>query len=308
VSTTARDLSRRLRLLLALGTAATFALFIVYRGVHSDAVPLSSSSAPGVFAVDTATYALKEAQQGAAQGAAGNGDFQIQIAVANGSLALAASDDVTQLRGRQTLQTVVGLIVVYTGWIEQANQEQDGSPLQIAYLHYAESVLGYGTAKPPVESVLGRLDELRGRQMQVVTRQTSFGWALWLGWSVALVLCLTFCAALVEAQRFSRQCFRRRWNRPLAAATVLLVAGVAVLTLFTWRTHAGMAHSGALMERPQVADHIPEAGVNVAGRMAGAGFRAAVTDWIPAGGALLIMLVLAGLMPRINEYRFRSSR
>ncbi|MDX6331682.1 MAG: hypothetical protein QOI83_4065 [Streptomycetaceae bacterium] len=313
MSATARDLARRLWLLLALGAAATAALFGAYQGVHGDAVPLSSSSAPGVLAVDTAKYALDQAQKGAQRdaplGAAGTGDFHTQISVANQNLALAASDNVTGRGGRQTLQTVAGLITVYSGWIEKANQESSGSLLQKAYLHYAQSVLGDARTKSPGDpSVMGRLSELQREQVKVVSRQTSFGWPLWLGWSAVLVLCLSLCGALLEAQRFSRRRFRRRWNRPLAAATALLVAEVTTLGLFTWRTQTGMARSGALLRRPQSGNHIPDAQAQVAGQMAGAGFRAAAAGWILAGGALLMVLIVAGLMPRITEYRFRVSR
>jgi hypothetical protein len=308
VSATARDLARRLWLLLALGAAATVALFGAYWGVHGDAVPLSSSSAPGVFAVDTAKYALGQAQNYVMQRPSATGDFHTQISVATQSLALAASDNVTGLEGRQSVQTVDALIAVYTGWIEKANLEPSGTPLQAAYLSYAKSVLGDTTKQPPAGSVMDRLNKLQVSQEKVVKWQTSFGWLLRLAWSAALVLCVALLGALVEAQRFSRRRFRRRWNRPLAAATALLVAGVTTLALFTWRTHAGMAHSRTLLKQSYIGDAIPKAGLNVAGYMAGAGFRAAAAGWILAGGALLMVLIVAGLLPRITEYRFRSSR
>lgn len=319
MSTTARDLAGRLWLLLALGAVTTVALFGAYRGVHADAVPLSSSSASGVLAVDTAKYALARAQEGALRDAAGDGagtgDFHTQISVANVSLARAAADDVTGLTGRQTLQTVVGLISVYSGLIENAAQQPRNSPLRDAFTHYAQSLLGTddasaaGTPSASADSsVMGRLNALQHEQLAVVDRQTSFGPLLWLGWGLALALCVALLAALVEAHRFSRARFRRRWNRPLGAAAVLLVAGAAVLALFTRWTHAGMADSRAELRRPLTGTGIHRAGTDVAGHLAGVGFRAAAAGWIPAGGAVLMLLIALGLLPRINEYRFRSSR
>ncbi len=306
MSTTARELARRLWTLLALCVAATAALFGAYQGVHTDAVPLSTRSAPAVLAVDTAKDALTQAKDDAVRGAAGNGDFQTRISVAEQSLALAASDNVTSLKGRQALQTVTGLIAVYTGMVEQADEEPSGSALRTAYLGYAASVLD--NRQTPQAGVMGRLDQLQSDQLATLSGQSSFGWPLWLGCGAVAVLGLALVVALVEVQRYSRRRFRRRWNRPLAAATVLLAAGTAVLGRFTWQTHSGMAQARARLAPPLAGDAIQRAGAAVARCMAGTDFRAAVADWIPIGGAALMVLIVAGLMPRIADYRFRGSR
>jgi hypothetical protein len=311
MSTTARDLTRRLWVLLALAAATTIALFGAYRGVHDDAVPLASSSAPGVLAVDTAQSALVQARtsaQGASRDSGGTGDFTTQISVAYQSLALAAADDVTGLSGRQSLQTITGLIAVYSGWVEEAAHQPDGL-LHDAYLHYADSTLGAvkGTASDDA-SVMGRLDDLQRRQLAVVHGQTSFGPLLWCGWITALALGALTLAALAEAHRFSRARFRRRWNRPLLAAGLLLPAGTAVLGVFTWWTHDGMFHSRNLLDDAPAALSSLSSDPGVGRFLEGAGFRAGVGDWILAGGALLMALIVAGLLPRINEYRPRASR
>jgi hypothetical protein len=312
VSTTGRDLLRRLWLLLALGAAVTVALFGAYRGVHSAAVPLASSSASGVLELDTAKYALLQAQSGAAADAAsdgaGTGDFHTQISVANQSLAAAAADDVTGPSGRLALRTVISLISVYGGWIELAAQVPESSLLHAAYMHFAQNGLGTADAHTSDASVMGRLNELQHEQLKVVDRQTSFGWPLWLGWSLTAALGLALLAALAETQRFLRARFRRRWNRWLVAAGALLVAGLALPAVFTWQTHTGLFHSRTTLRRPLSGVAISGAGAHVARLMADTGLRAAATDWILAGGALLMALVAAGLMPRVNEYRFRTSR
>ena len=312
MSTTVRDLYRRTGLLVALVAAATGALFCSYRGVHADAVPLASSTASGVLELDTAKYALSQAQssagQDAASDAAGTSDFRTQISVANQSLALAASDDVTGPTGRRTLQTVTGLISSYEGWVELAAQVPGTSVLHAAYMHDARAVLGGSAAGIEDPSVMGRINQLQHEQLKVVDRQTSFGWPLWLGWSAAVVLGLALVAALFEAQGFLRLRFRRRWNRWLAGAVLVTAVGTVLLADFTRRTHNGLFHARATLHRSLSGDAIISAKSSVAGQMADTGLRAAVTNWIAAGGVVVLILILAGLWPRINEYRLRASR
>ncbi|MFG1806261.1 ABC transporter substrate-binding protein [Streptomyces sp. NPDC049040] len=303
-SGTLRELGRRRLALLVLAALTTLSLFGAYRGVHGDAVPLKLSGARGVLAVDTAMDALTMAQQDIAGGDGTTGDFHTRISVAGQSLARAAAADVTGLSGQQTIQTVTGLISTYSGWTEDASAQEPGSDLQDAYLGYAKSMLGVDTTGPEAEAtVLGRLRELQAEQQQVVRGQTDFGWLLWLEWSAALVLALALLVLLVEAQRFTGARFRRRWNPPLLGAVVLLVAGTAVLVVFTALTHAGMADSRTVLTSPLAGDEIPRAGATVSSRLANSGFRAAASGWILAGGLLLMVLVVLGLRTWINEYR-----
>ena len=312
MSTTVRDLSHRLWLLLALGAATTVALFGAYRGVHADAVPLASSTTSGVLELDTAKDALLHAQAGAwqdaASDAAGTGDFHTYVAVANQSLALAAADDVTGPTGRRALQTVAGLISDYGGWVELADQVPGGSVLHAAYMHNAQAMLGTSGAHLDDPSVMGRINQLQHAQLEVVDRQTSFGRALWLAWSVAALLWLALLVSLGEVNGFLRARFRRRWNRWLAGAAALTAAGAVLPAFATWRTHTGLFHARAELRRSLSGDAIISAKSGVARQMADTGLRAAATDWILAGGAVLLILILAGLVPRINEYRLRASR
>lgn len=126
-------------------------------------------------------------------------------------------------------------------------------------------------------------------------RQTSFGPLLWLAWSLTLLLALALAAALLETQRFLRHRFRRRYNRQLLAAGLLLLAGVAVTVLFTVWTQAGMTDTRTLLDRPLPGRLIPDAGRHTASYLAGTGFRAAAAVWILIGGALLMALAETGL-------------
>lgn len=299
-STTAYELGLRRRLLLALTALLTLSLFLSYEGVHADANPLRTSSAPAVVAIDTALYALDEAQADATGGTPSTSEFQKQISVAAQSLALAAADDVGGPGGRQALQTVAGLITGYTGMVEKAQLEPQESVLRDAYLSYATSMLK--TAKTGIED---RLRQLQDEHRTVVGRQTSFGWALWLGWSVTALLVLALGAALVETQLFLRRRFRRRFNRQLVAACGLLAAGFATLVLFTVWTRQGMTDTRGLLDRLVTGQAVTDAGQHTAAYLAHTGFRAAASAWIVIGGIVLMALTETGLRQHINDYRFR---
>jgi hypothetical protein len=299
-STTAHDLAVRHRLLLALSALLTLSLFLSYEGVHGDANPLRTSSAPAVLSIDTALYALGQAQRDAGA-AAPTSDFQKQISVAAQSLAAAAGDDVGGPAGRQALQTVAGLITVYAVKVQQAQLQPADSVLREAYLSYATSVL-----TDQGSGIQARLKALQRQERDAVRRQTSFGPLLWLGWTVTLLLALALAAALLETQLFLRRRFRRRYNRGLLAGGALLAAGIAATLLFTVWTHQGMAHTRDLLDRELTSGPlITGAGRHTASYLADTGFRASAAVWILIGGILLMALAETGLRRHIDDYRFR---
>ncbi|MCX5397211.1 hypothetical protein [Streptomyces sp. NBC_00102] len=307
MSTTGRDLARRLRGLVALGTATTLVLFLAYRGVHGDAVPLSDATTPAVLAVDTARNALYEAHDIVRNSGAGgdtSGEFYTRISVAQQSLAVAASENVMGLEGRHDLQTVTGLIAVYSIWLDRRGREPAGSPLRAAYLQYAERVLGPGTGG----DIMSRLADLRAGQVAEARRQASFPWPLWLGWGTVAVLWTLLCAALLETQRFLRHRFRRPVDLRLLGATALCVTGVPTLAWHTVAVHGAM--SGALSEivRPVPAAKVPDTADDVHGALRHAWFWASLSEWVLLGGVVVVALAVWGLWPRIAEYRFRVPR
>ncbi|WP_333778889.1 hypothetical protein [Streptomyces sp. IBSBF 3136] len=290
----------RHRLLLALSAVLTLALFLSYEGVHGDADPLRTSSAPAVLAIDTALYALGAAQAEATGTPPSLSEFQKQISVAAQSISVAAADDAGGPAARQAVQTVAGLITGYSNMVQKAQLEPDGSLLRDAYLSYATGIL-----KGDDSGIEARLRALRTRQLAAVERQTSFGPLLWLGWTASALLVLALGAALVETQLFLRHRFRRRYNRHLLAAGALLAAGFATLLLFTVWTHRGMADTRALLDGAPPGPAIPRAGQDAAAHLAHTGFRAAAAVWIVIGGVLLMALAETGLRQHINDYRFR---
>jgi alpha-glucoside transport system substrate-binding protein len=306
-SATLGELTRRRLVLLVLTVLTTAVLYPAFQGVHSHAGPLRTSGAPGVLAVDTAMEALARAQDDVEQSLDTTSGFHTSVSVANQSLARAAAADVTGLKGRQTLQTVTGLITTYTGWIEDASAQPAGSALRDAYLSYARGMLGRETGASAADAtVMGRLRELQAEQQQAVQRQTDFGTRLWTLWGLSAVLAGLLLWRLAEAFRYSARRFRRRWNVSLAAAVVLLAGGWAVLAVFTFSTHSAMAAARRDLAPPLSDGRISEAGAAVSGRLAGTGLHAAAAGWIVAGGLVLAVLVVLGLQRRINEYRVKA--
>ncbi|WP_225830665.1 hypothetical protein [Streptomyces sp. NK08204] len=298
-STTAHDLAVRHRLLLGLSALLTLSLLVSYEGVHGDARPLRTSSAPAVLAIDTARYALGEAEKDAGA-TTSTSEFSKQIAVAAQSLAAAAADDVGAAAGRQAVQTITGLITVYAGMVEKAQLHAADGVLRKAYLSYASSVL-----RAPGSGIQDRLTDLRRQQRAAVHRQTSFGPLLWLCWSATALLALALVVALVETQLFLRRRFRRKYNPFILSAVLLLTVGCTTLALFTFWTHRGMAHTRRELDRPLTGPGIRTAGQRTASYLADTGFHAAATVWIVIGGLLLMALARTGLQRHITDYRFR---
>jgi hypothetical protein len=290
----------RRRLLLALSALLTLSLFFSYEGIHGDANPLRTSSAPAVIALDTALYALDEAQQDVTGPIPSISEFQTHVSVATQSLTVAATDDVGGTAGRQALQTVSGLITGYTGMVQKAQLQPEDSLLREAYLSYADSML---TAKD--SGIEPRLRKLQLSQQAVMERQAGFGRLLWLGWSVTALVLLALAAALAETQYFLRRRFRRKYNWRVLTALALAVAGFAVLAYFTWRTHQGMAGTSGRLDGALTGPDIITARHETASDLAHTGFRAAASVWILIGGVLLMALAETGLRRHINDYRFR---
>ncbi|TDC74948.1 hypothetical protein [Streptomyces hainanensis] len=323
---TRRALSRRLILLLALTTAAVAALFFAYAGVHRGAGPVRDGTAPAILDVTTAQDALRQANdaarnalesgQSALVGAGGG--YRIHLAVANQSLAGAAEGDVTGDTGLRALQTVSGLIVAYSGWIERAATVPDDSPLLDAYLHYADTMLNR-----PVTGILARLDDLQAGQRTTLADQTTFGWPGRLSWAAALLLCAALAGALLETQRFLRHRFRRRHHPWLLGATAVTLAAGALLaagtvqtqhakdasrdqlaaTVGTWRSTSGDEPTATPAD---VAGAIRHTAQEVETEMRDTDWLAGLTGWVPALGPVLGALILRGLLPRLAEYRYRT--
>jgi hypothetical protein len=228
------------RLLTALVTAAIAVLVTsvwAFAAMHGTAAEVHTRSAPSIVGVVATRAALIEADadavdsfsSGEAQLAGPGERYQNQIAVASQSLAQVAENNVAGDQASQTIQLVEGLLVAYTGLIEQADahyrQDVDRA-LGAADLWYASHLLHADT-----DGILAQLDTLLGEEKKALADQLSSGGmnVLWVyAWAVPVAILL---ALLVVTQVFLRRRFRRVVNPPLAGATALLlvlVAGMAV--------------------------------------------------------------------------------
>jgi hypothetical protein len=323
MSGTRRSLTLRLTALLALTVTAAGALLMAYAGVHRSSAPLRIDSASAMLDVTAAQTALVLANSAAQDSLrTGRGElvgtgtaYRTQIMVANNSLARTAQSNVAGESGRRALQTVVGLITAYTGWIEQASRSQADSRLRTAYLHYADRMLTRSDS-----GILARLDALQAEQRRTVDRQTAFDWPLRLGWVATGVLFLTLAGLLIETQRFVRRHFRRRVNPWLLSATLVVLA-VVPLTVFTAqsqsdmnRTREHLARTVSAWQRAEssptevaaVGGTIKSTAKEVSTQMRNTGWRADLAGWTPVLGLLLAALIVRGLQPRITEYRYES--
>ncbi|WP_046497524.1 hypothetical protein [Streptomyces odonnellii] len=316
MSVTRRSLQRRATVLLALITLAVLTLFLAYDGVHGDAAGLRSRTAPAILDVAAAQTALRKADEsaraapysGPAETVGTGSGYRIQIAAASQSLARAAEGGVAGEAGLRTLQTVTGLVVAYTGLIEQADRSPAGSELRAGYLHYADSMLN----RPDV-GILARLQSLQTEQSEVLSAQTSLDWFTRTVWGVALLLCAALVAVLAETQLFLRRRFRRRHNVSLLSATVLLGLALAALAVFTVQTqtakdlsHGQLTRAARQYSTGAVSETTTEVAEEVAAELGDTGWRAGLIGWVPLLGPLLGALVVRGMQPRIAEYRYRT--
>jgi hypothetical protein len=310
MSTTGRELVRGLRLLLALGVTTTLVLLFAYRGVHEDTVPLASSSAPGVLAVDTAHHALRAAHRAIRDGGPRgdlSSEFHTQVSVAHQSLAVAASKNVLGVAGRHDLQTVTGLISVYSHWVERWGKEEHGA-LGAAYLHYAEQVLG-SRPVPAGGDVMSRLAALRQGQLDEAERQAAFTRPLRLGWGAVAVLYCALLLVLLRTQRFHRRRFRRTVQPQLLVATALCALGVPALG---WITLSAQRATAAALEEIRVPagrpDGVPLAADRVQDLLARADRWQSLSDGVLFAGGAVVALAVWALWPRIAEYRWTGPR
>lgn len=210
-----------------------------FHEVHSTIDTVGNRTAPGLQEAAIARSALAEAdslainsfRSGEAQ-LAGPGDrYQNQIAVASQSLAQVAGDNAAGEPGSRQIQLVEGLLVAYTGWIEQADahHRQGGdAPTALATtdLWYASRLL-----HTPESGILAQLDALVRAQQAALDEQVAGSSTTFVSVALVAVPITTLFVLLLLAQRFLRRRFRRAWNPPLVLATVALAAFSVIAVL-----------------------------------------------------------------------------
>ncbi|MEU8822288.1 hypothetical protein [Streptomyces sp. NPDC048636] len=308
MSGTRAFLVRRLTALLVVSALAVTALLGAYYGVSRNSRAVTGRSTPAILQVAAADTALERSYREAEGSLTGSTadveglgeDYRKELSAAGQSLAQAVKSTTGGEVARQSLLTVAGLVSSYGDIIEQAYVHRANEDLRDAYLSYAETMLRRADG-----GILERLAGVQRTQRAVLDRQTSFGWLLSFAWWVLVpVLFLTLAGLLVTTQRFVRRRFRRLVSPWLAAAGALLLA-VVPLALFTWQTQERLASARATLSREDIGRHSARTAEEVADTMRDTHWRAGAVGWIPLGGTALAALILVGLQPRIDEYRFQ---
>jgi len=363
-TTTRRRLVQLRASLLAATAAVLITSLSAFAGVQQAVDQVSTRTAPAVLGVVAAQAALVRAdsaavnsfQTGQVQLIGPGQQYQNEIALASQSLTQVAENNAAGDAGSGTLQLVQGLLVAYTGLIEQADVHfrQDGATaLGATDLWSASRLLHL-----PGDGILDQLEALREDQHTALRRQLSTGWmhaATVLVWVVPIVV---LAGLLCLTQVFLHRRFQRVLNAPLLAASVLLLA-LAAGTSFalvsqdrsgdggdtlnqvlqerraqTAATDASGQQALAAVVQGQCGNTDIGCGVTVAQFVAdlpaaSSGNEAAdsqtikttevneklesadqsgVFEFAILGAALVIAaLVLLGLQPRIDEYRYRSA-
>ncbi|WNE98314.1 hypothetical protein PS467_24775 [Streptomyces luomodiensis] len=308
MSGTRAFLVRRLIALLVVTAVAVATLLAAYYGVSRNSAAVTDRSTPAILQVAAATEALRGSYreaEGALTGATsdveGLGEnYRTRLSTAGQSLAQAVKSTTGGEPARQSLLTIAGLVSSYSDIIEQAYVHRGNANLRAAYLSYARTMLERGDG-----DILERLRTVQRRQLRVLDQQTSFGWLLSCAWWVLVpVLFLTLAALLVHTQRFLRHRFRRLVNPWLAAATGLLIA-VVPLAVFTYQTQDRLESARISLSQDDIGSASGGTAKRVTDTMRDTHWRAGAVGWIPLGGAVLAALIVAGLQPRIDEYRFQ---
>jgi hypothetical protein len=237
-STTRRRLLDLRLALLGVAVLVLASSWYAFRDVHSTTDMVRERTAPAMLEAAATRSALAEADSLAMNSfhsdealLSGPGDrYQNQIAVASQNLAQVAEDNVAGEAASRQLQLVEGLLVGYTGWIEQADvhhrQGDAMAALATADLWYASRLL-----HAPDTGILAQLDSLLKAQQQALDEQIADGTRTFVSVALWLVPLLALFALLFVAQRFIRNRFHRRQNVHLLLATILLAAFCALPVL-----------------------------------------------------------------------------
>ncbi|MCD9144395.1 hypothetical protein [Streptomyces albireticuli] len=298
-------LIRRLAALLIATALAFGALMAAYYGVGRNAAAVTDRTAPAIVEVEAARKALNESYTSLAgketAEAEGVGEtYGADLNAARQHLVQAGLGTVADKEGRETLRTATGQVSSYDFLIQQAARSTGNDTLRDAYLGYAGNTL-----RKKGSGIVPRLENVQLSQRETLADETSFDGLLWFLWITAYVLCAVLVWLLVDTQRTLRRRFRRKLSPPLVGATALVALVLPLLTFLSSQIqHSLKLAAGKLGTISDPAGTLP----NVEKIMGGTHWRAAVASWIPLAAVVLAALVVAGLQPRIEEYRFGKVR
>ena len=313
-STTRRTLQGLVAGLLIMTVIVFVTSLLTFTRVHDTADTVRTRTAPAILDIVVARTALVEADNAAVRSfktdsrtavlLAGPGDeFRSQIAIASQSLTRAAEHNIAGEAGSRALQLVDGLIVTYTGMIEQADT--------LDMLGQADFWHGSLLHIEILEQLDGLLDaQKRALDNQLATSSMTPGAAL-----VVLGPLVVLLALLVVAQVVLRRRFRRRVNPWLVLATTLLV-GLSAVTSVVFVSHHHLKNTRSTLYQLVIDEQHRSAASDDHGRFAEetrtvreqAAAASANTGLRPLIYFLSILIFAAaflGFRTRLYEYRYR---
>jgi hypothetical protein len=221
----------RLRSSLIVAGAAMLSLVggVAVVGANGTVDRIGHHTEPAIIDAQRIHSTLADADRVAADaflaGSAGSSTHQRQyeadIATASHQLEQAAEHNGAGGQATQELEAIIAMITEYRGLVEtaRAGNRQD-FPLGAAYLRRASALM-----HRPVDGILARVDSLDALSSRDLLEEDSSLWVTAAALLAFALIAIVVFGLLVSLQAFIRRRFRRRWNRRLLSATVLLTLG-----------------------------------------------------------------------------------
>ncbi|WP_406455209.1 hypothetical protein OG782_27010 [Streptomyces sp. NBC_00876] len=320
-SRTRRLLELHLAVMVVTALVSMTALVVSYREVQNAAGEMRTRAAPAVQGAAATQLALLQAHDEARKSVRAGIDkvvgpgarYENQLSAAGQGLSRLSDVQIDGVRGRGVLETVTGVLTSYSSSITPgAVKYVDDDLMQRQKMQEA-----YRLLSRPGTGVVPRLDVLQGHQMQRMSRISSMGTLQRTGWAVAelglLLMALTTLSALWV--------LRRRCGRSLDPWLLLsLLATVALAVVPLWATTATQERldtaRGRLVEierrahaHTDLADDQRYVTVNSAdlrGRLAAQSWQSWTYYGALGGGALIVLLPVAGISRRLNADYWRA--
>lgn len=258
------------------------------------------------------TDAMNAFQMGENQVADAENEYQGQIALASQDLEQVAENNQAGVRGSQTLQLVTGELGIYSGMVEHAHADlvSGATPLATAEIRYASDFM----RRQDIDGLVPELDGLYMAEWNALHDEQSSFWTT--PWTVLIwgLPALALLVLLIRVQGYLRRRFRRQYNWPLATASFLLLVGLVAGTTLVLTADRGLSAAETTFDQVETANQnqlpntVDKSGLDAAGSKQVYATSVDLDLEIGISSAALIIagLVVVGLWPRINEYRYQT--
>ncbi|MEU5820987.1 hypothetical protein [Streptomyces sp. NPDC047803] len=314
-SRTRRLLELHLAVIVLAALVSVTALLVSYREVQKSAGEMRTHAAPAVQGVAATQLALLRADQEARASVKSGIDevvgpgarYEAQLSAANQGLSRLSDVQIDGERGRVVLRTVTGVLTSYSGAITPGTVKYvDDELMQRQKLGEAHRQL-----VRPGTGVVPRLGVLQHHQMQRMTRISTLGPLQITGWAVAeLGLAVVAVTTLSALWLLRRRCGRSLdpWLLPALLVTVALAVAPLWATAATQERLDSARHQLGRIEQTAREHHHPDgdqqyvtrASTVLRDRLAAESWQSGTYYGALGGGALVLLLPVAGLGRRLN--------